>query len=194
MFSKPTVEGMRRLSIFSMNKHGVLRKGQTGNWLWWDAETREETGRIGYICDGYSMQLNYRARDWGCEWESIEETILLSKTYPNFGGERNWFICPNCHKRRGILYGGKYFRCRECYGACYQTQLEDEKSRALTKIFKRRNKLGGYGGLYEPFPQKPKGMRWVTYNRLWVKDKRGCEILYSLEMEWLKTLNINCKT
>jgi hypothetical protein len=174
-----------------MHKHGVLRKGQSGNWVWQEAESREETGRIGYICDGHSLQLNYRSRDWGCEWESITDTICLSKTYPNFGGERNWFICPNCHKRRGMLYGGKYFRCRECYGACYQTQLEDAKSRAMTKIYRRRHKLGEYGGLGEPFPQKPKWMRWATYNRLWVKDVREREALYRMEWIWLEKLH--CK-
>jgi len=188
LFSKPTVEGMRRLSIFSMHKHGVLNAGKSGSWLWQNAETREETGRIDYFCDGRSLQLNYRVRDWGCEWESIEEAILLTKTYPNFGGVRNWFICPSCHKRRGMLYGGKYFRCRECYGACYQTQLEDAKSRALTKIFRRRHKLGAYGGLGEPFPQKPKWMRWATYNNLWMRDVREGEALCQMEWVWLGKL------
>ena len=185
MFSKPTLESMRRLSIFSMNKHGALKQGQSGYWLWQDADTHQETGRIGYSCYGHSLRLNYKSRDNGGEWEEIEETILLSKTYPNFGGERNWFICPTCHKRRGILYGGTYFRCRECYGACYQTQLEDAKNRAMTKIYRRRHNLRGYAGLNAPFPGKPKWMRWATYIQLADKDMVEMETFLGLEMNWI---------
>lgn len=188
MFSKARVEDFRRLDISSMHKYGVLRAGQYGEWVWKNAETLEETGRIGYHCTGNKLRLKYKTCHGGGDWKHIDETILLSKTYPNFGGERLWFICPSCHTRRGVLYGRKYFRCRDCRGACYQTQLEDAKNRALTKVYRRRSKLDGFGGMGEPFPPKPKWMRWATYSQLWEADKRGCEEVLKQQNAWLSVL------
>lgn len=56
----------------------------------------------------------------GEDWQDIEEYIHLTATRPNYGGERLWLLCPACGSRRAILYGGRYFRCRACHGACYQ--------------------------------------------------------------------------
>ena len=155
-----------------MQRAGVLRDGCITNWVWRDAETLEETGRIGLRMGASALHLNYRVR-WGMgDWEDVSDTVFLSNTRPAKGGLRWWFTCSGCGKRRAKLYLNTFFRCRECPGLCYASQLEHARDRDLRRFFKRRQALGGFGGTCEPFPQKPKWMRWATYERLYANDAR----------------------
>ena len=88
----------------------------------------------------------------------------------NFGGERTWFICPGagCGRRVAVLYGaGRYFLCRHCYELLYESQRENAMYRAIHKAQSIRKRLGGSANMMKPFPEKPKGMHWSTYGRLW---------------------------
>jgi hypothetical protein len=166
----------------SLKRLGFLTEGFSSVLVWSRSRTGEETGRIRITCLGDKLRLNYKSKSGGEDWRDIEEYIHLICTKPNFGGERQWMICPSCFSRRAALYGGTYFRCRECYGACYQTQLEDGKFRALTKLYKRRQKYGSFGNADEPFPPKPKWMRWPTYFRL--KEADQSDLKQVLTSKW----------
>jgi hypothetical protein len=50
---------------------------------------------------------------------------------------------------------------------------------------KIRIRLGGSGGLDEPFPRKPKGMHWDTYERLEEKSRAAEERSDALMIEWI---------
>jgi hypothetical protein len=147
-----------------------------GNWfsLRWSRAGRQ-TGSIRGAVEGNArperLILLYCQRNApGGEWQDVRESVPLAWTACNFGGERPWFICPRmgCGRRVAILYGpGKYFLCRHCYDLVYESQRENRMYRALHKAQAIRERLGGSANMMEPFPERPKGMHWRTYERLW---------------------------
>lgn len=51
--------------------------------------------------------------------------VLLATTSLPSGGRRWWFVCPECLKRRDLLYllpGGLRLACRQCRGLAYASQ------------------------------------------------------------------------
>ena len=60
--------------------------------------------------------------------------------------------------------------------------------RALHKAQSIRKRLGGSANMMEPFPEKPKGMHWRTYERLW-REHHEAEMEQLAGMrEWLDKL------
>jgi hypothetical protein len=91
-------------------------------------------------------------------------TIRLSWTPCHFGGNRPWFLCPVCGHRAALLYGAdEFFKCRRCHKLAYASQRMRADDRALQRAQAIRVKLGGSPSIVEPFPSKPKWMRWKTY-------------------------------
>ena len=135
------------------------------------------------MCDQGRITLTYRYRCNDDEWQDVEEPVAIVWTPCHFGGSRPWFICPGvvngvpCGRRVGKLYGpGRYFLCRHCYGLAYQSQREQPHERALRRANSIRMRLGGEPGMLCPFPEKPKGMHWRTYERL-RQRARGAEMM-----------------
>jgi hypothetical protein len=169
---KTATDECHSVDIRYLDRHGLL---EPGGWfsLRWSRASRE-TGSIRSLVDSSrppkSVILLYRHRSGlGAEWEDVQETVPLDYTPCNFGGERPWFICPgaDCGRRVALLYGpGRYFRCRHCYDLSYESQREDKTHRALRRAQKIKKRLSGSANMTEPFPEKPKGMQWRTYERL----------------------------
>ena len=67
----------------------------------------------------------------------------------------------------------------------YESQYEKSFSRATERALKIRRKLDDYGGIDDPFPDKPKGMHWKTYNRLWADYERDVEDWGRLCLAWI---------
>jgi len=153
-----------------LNRKKLLNPGQWSSIRW--SVRGKETGSIKLKLFGGGVELNYRARQRGEDWQQIEEVIPLVETTTNFAGRRQWFQCLSCSRRCRIIYGGVWFRCRKCQGLRYESQYEPPFARAASRALKIRDKLGGKGGIDEPFPEKPKGMRWRTYGRLMALDER----------------------
>ncbi len=70
------------------------------------------------------------------------------------------------------LYGlRRYFLRRHCHGLTYASQNEVKVDRLNHKMRKLRSKVGcSSDDLISPFPDKPKGMHWDTFDRLEWKD------------------------
>jgi hypothetical protein len=61
----------------------------------------------------------------------VHQRIALTRTRPNFGGLRWWFLCPGseqpCGRRCHKLYlpaGGVGFACCLCHGLVYSSTLQ----------------------------------------------------------------------
>lgn len=141
--------------------------GRSGSIRW--SRGDRETGSVGYRLHDQFMELDYVVTIQG-ERKPIKERFAFDFTEQHFGGLRRWLICPSCGRRVRVIYGGRYFRCRQCHGATYESQYEAIYLRGLNRTQRIRQKLGGEAGLMYPFPDKPAGMHWRTYRRLREKD------------------------
>jgi hypothetical protein len=84
------------------------------------------------------------------------------------GGLRWWFVCPHLNRRVRKLYlppGGQHFWSRRAYRLAYASQRQTVHDRAMRRARKLCLRLGGDPAA-DQYPDKPKRMRWTTYNRL----------------------------
>ena len=172
--ARDTCEASLRVDIRFMRKAGLLRADTEGTLSW--SRGGERTGWIRYRCCSNSIELIYRARPAGGDWIDIQERVAIETRDQPFGGTRSYFICKACQRRCMVLYGGLKFRCRTCSNLSYASQNEDATDRACSKARAIRKRLGYEGTFDDPFPPKPKGMHWRTYERL----EKECESLESL--------------
>jgi hypothetical protein len=170
--TKLAAEDCRAIDVTEWHRKG-LRPDAWLTMRWFRGE--QETGSIGaYLvgADGAervsAAVLIYTAGS-GPEAEDIRESVPLDWTPCRFGGARPWFLCPGlgCGRRVGKLYcHGRYFVCRHCLDLTYESRREPAHTRALHRAQAIRERLGGSMSMLEPFPEKPKGMHWRTYERL----------------------------
>ena len=164
-FAETTTNDFDSIDLAVMRRLGLDNKYGAGTLRW--SRNGHELGSIAYENLTGGMRLRYTSRD-----ESIKELIPFVYTATKFGGRRKWFECPSCKRRCRVLYGGRYFRCRKCCGAKYQSQYEQAYMRYGHREQDMRERLGGSGNVDDPFPAKPKWMRWPTYARLYREDER----------------------
>lgn len=166
---KNTTGDMLALDIRRLSRDGLLKPGLSFNWKW--SRGGEAVGNIN-ICTGVDrVTLDYRVRDHGGEWEAMNYPVRLTWTPCTYGGRRAWWLCPavGCGKRVAILYGGKVFACRHCYRLAYRSQREQANDRETSAADKLRAKLQWEPGILNGNGDKPKGMRWKTFERLQAK-------------------------
>lgn len=166
-----SVESCRSIDVNRLHREGCLRPGWRGGWQW--TRDGEKVASIDLLAEQHWLQLSYRTRRYGGEWQDVVETVDIIRVPCRFGGTRPFFICPGvvngiaCGRRVAKLYGpGRYFLCRHCYRLTHASQNEAPLDRALRRSNKIRLRLGGEPGMLAPFPPKPKGMWWRTYERL----------------------------
>lgn len=119
------------------------------------------------ICDAFPVRLDSRS-SWLQGLRAIRvdgRQIEIVTTPCNFGGERRWFLCPICKKRRAILRSG--LRCNKCSGGRYRSELQAPVDRLSAKARRLRRRLGQQEpNPTFPIPPKPHRMRWHTYVRI----------------------------
>jgi len=148
-------------------KRDQFTSGHTGIITW--SRCGNKTGRIGFhLCNDW-LRLNYSVTLEG-ERQQISETFPFTFTEQPFGGQRRWLVCLSCRSRCRVLYGGAYFRCRQCHGAVYESQYDPFPQLPWSRCNQVRNRLGSHSGLGYDFPPRPKGMHWKTYYRLHKAD------------------------
>lgn len=159
---KPETSDSMPLDIRKIANKGLLVPGTGFSWQWL-VNDRPVAG-ISIRVKFESMVLSYQMKGTG---EVVEQRVQTETSPCHFGGHRQWFTCPRCSKRVAVLYApGRYFACRQCGGLGYATQREGTGDRASTKANKIRKRLGWPIGILNGTGGKPKGMHWVTYDRL----------------------------
>lgn len=185
LFRATTTSDMLDVDLAWLRKRSILERAYWSTISWSRGERQYASLSVLGRLEG--LELSY-AIGSGEEKTSIRDFIPYTYTDTNFGGRRQWFECPSCGKNCRVIYGGEYFRCRQCSGLKYESQYEKSFSRAIDRALKIRRKLDDYGGIDDPFPQKPKGMHWKTYYRLSAEYERGVEDWGRLCLAWVKRI------
>jgi hypothetical protein len=191
---RTTCESCISIDVRSWHREGVLRAGKFFSCSW--TRGGEPSGRINVRTECDEVVLSYRAQNWGAsEWKAIEQRVPIAWTACHLGGRRPWFVCSVysngrfCGRRAAVLYGaGELFACRRCYGLAYESQQETPMRRGVFQAQKIRVRLGGSVNLFEPFPEKPKRMHWLTYLRLRARAEAAEHYSNVLTMQWLNRL------
>lgn len=132
-----------------------------------------DLARLGLVTDG-THQLYF---------EDVLTPVSVTRTPCHFGGSRPWFSCPQCSKRTATLFRGTGgLGCRGCSGLYYETQRASGSMKTLLRLRRMRAKLGATSlSVLDPFPPKPKGLRWQSYLKRWrlyqAAEKRHCKFL-----------------
>ena len=143
------------LDIRKISRSGLLVPGNSFNW---------QGAALNIRVESHALHLSYRQRSTG---EIVEQRVQMETTPCRFGGQRPWFICPNCCRRVAVLYApGRYFACRQCGGLTYASQKEGLGDRSTRQADRIRKKLGWPAGILNEVGGKPKGMHWTTYRQL----------------------------
>lgn len=118
-----------------------------GGTLYWNNRLGERILSVNYWVEFKTenhrvLHLAQKVKADGTETRFVEP-ILLSSSFPNFGGVRWWFICPliedgvACKRRVKKLFlppRETYFGCRACYNLTYESaQAHDARVDRLTK-------------------------------------------------------------
>jgi hypothetical protein len=76
-------------------------------------------------------------------------------------------LTPECLPRAAaarLFAAVKAGASRKAHRLAYRCQRQSPYDRAISQAFKRRQRLGADGGIGDPL-NKPKGMRWATFDR-----------------------------
>lgn len=161
--TKTTTDDVKKIDIRLMKRKGWFIPGHKGSLKW--TSNGEPSGNINYTCHNNSLTLNYRFRNHGEEWQPVTQIIQLDSSACNYGGNRQWFLCPNCGCRCAILYGADVlFLCRKCYNLPYDSQMLG----GISRVIERKHKLGFriFDDYHGYFGRKKKGLHWKTFEQL----------------------------
>jgi hypothetical protein len=133
------------------------------------SQGEQPIGSIRIFVETEGVRLVYRVTAEHGAPLDVLELVPFVYTPTRFGGRRCWLQCLACKRGCRVLYGGRHFRCRRCYGLAYASQRESHFQRALDQADRIAKRLGSTWGCAfdgSGVPPKPKRMRWDTYRRL----------------------------
>jgi hypothetical protein len=166
--STPSCESMHSIDLASLRRRGMLEPGRISTVTW--SVRGERMGEISLIAQENGVRLLYHITGRDGAKTSIDEIVSFAYTATMFDGRRQWLLCRKCGRRCRVIYGGRYFRCRQCHGLTYASRNESPAQRAMHRADRIANRLHdmwkGTMKAKVEFPPKPSRMRWRTYMRL----------------------------
>lgn len=138
------------LDVRAWARKGILKAGTRFDTRWSNGSSASVS-----LASDERVELRY-AVDGAAKLQSI----ALTHTPCNYGGQRTWFVAPCCGSRAAKLFMRRgRFACRKCQNLTYQVQTIDyiqRQHRAMDRV--TRKLVNG--------EDKPKGMHWSTFDRL----------------------------
>jgi hypothetical protein len=144
-----------------------LRPGIAGTWDWQpDSLTDGFTMAYRVSAEG-SIALDYVVWDDDDQERPIH-VVIRTETRPcRYGGERSYFLCPNCRRMCEVVVmttNARHWGCRKCFRLRYYSQRlspGDRLQRRSDQLYARAGTEDDDGRI-----AKHKWMRWRTFNRL----------------------------
>ncbi len=164
--TKMTTASLPRLQISTLKNNGCLEPGFTGTFSWSGRglsssliSFKSEEDRI-HLNDPLSSETGHNGQK--------ALIIQLDRLPCHYGGDRTWFLCPQCGGRTKSLYKlGIIFACRVCHGLTYASQQENKIDRLIERIHRIFERLGSpETDTFSPIPKKKPGMHMKTYEKL----------------------------
>ncbi len=161
---KRTTKDLLELNISTLKKANFFQKNTIKNGVssWTRSYGGGEPKKIGsisilsnFVGENQFIELTYTYKDS----EDLNYKVQIATTSPNYGGERYWFVCPQCGRVVAFLYGDKYFLCRHCQNLAYKTQQVG----FMNRMFELRNK---YQDKVSKDGKKLRWVHWKTYDKL----------------------------
>jgi hypothetical protein len=162
--TRSTVESIRKIDVNALHRKGCFGAQRREFPVTWSIDGKT-TGVVIASADHWGMELNYHSDHRN---EPVRVTVPITWTRCHLGGFRPWFRC-DCGRRVGTLFElHQFYVCRTCRQLNYEAQQFSRKRRERLNFlaFRIHERLGGRPNSLDPFPVKPKGPRWRTYERL----------------------------
>lgn len=148
-------EGCLRLDVRQFKRRGLLFPGADFTWRWHYGSGGDSAGSIGVRIGQRQLALQFSING-----TNASHAVELDRTACTFGGSRQWFRCPRCHRRCLVLYlRNGIFGCRLCGGVAYTSQSED----VISRSWRRQQRVEALLG---PDGARPKRMHRATHERL----------------------------
>lgn len=145
------------LDVRRLHRDHLLDMGRAARVSWSDGTAIE------LLASSRSLNLAYSQRVQDGAAAEVRCEVLLTRSPCRYGGERPWFLCPECGNRVANLYLCGSPACRKCHGLVYRTQRISELARLGMRV--RKLELRWANGAPSWYLQRPKGMQWTTWER-----------------------------
>lgn len=138
--NRTTIEDTIFLNINHLVKSGLIVKGMKSlGTLWPRSHTGQKQLSCLFSCDTavtpMEMNIFYTLAD------EVSSTVLIYAKPCHFGGQRLYFVCPECGRLCWSIYLKQSVKCRKCHKLTYKSCKE---SHCLDGLYKRMAKGSEY--------------------------------------------------
>jgi hypothetical protein len=157
------LEAGLKLDLNELLRDGVVKAGsKLQSTIVWRQPYSDEVAAQGVL----TSELFCSRRGWArLQLGVLDQPIDLIAAPRNFGGAQWYFVCRHTGRPVSVLWkppGGGCFLSRQAWRrVAYSSQFETPRDRAQSGVQRIECRLGGT--VDGPFPPKPKGMHWRTY-------------------------------